>query len=141
MPIIMGVATSAVQAEQLLPYTVNGDAIMLPLGGVRGDARRGESLMANRQMSLCLLCHQGPFPEPHAQGTLGPDLKGIAMRLTEGQIRLRIIDMARLNPKTIMPSYYRIVDHMRIGEPWRGRPVLDAQAIEDIVAFLVTLKE
>ena len=125
----------------LLPYAVEGDAIPLPLTGERGDAMRGESLVMNRQASLCLLCHQGPFPDPHAQGTLAPDLRGVGMRLSEGQIRLRIVDMQRLNPSTIMPSYYRIADHARTGEAWRGKPVLEAQAIEDIVAYLVTLKE
>lgn len=125
----------------LLPYAVEGDAIPLPLTGERGDAMRGESLVMNRQASLCLLCHQGPFPEPHAQGTLAPDLRGVGMRLSEGQIRLRIVDMQRLNPSTIMPSYYRIADHARTGEAWRGKPVLEVQAIEDIVAYLVTLKE
>jgi sulfur-oxidizing protein SoxX len=141
MPIIMGVAASAAAAQQLLPYTVEGDAIMLPLTGLRGDARRGESLVADRQTSLCLLCHPAPLPEPHAQGTLAPDLKGVGSRLSEGQIRLRIIDMPRLNPQTIMPSYYRIADHDRVGVAWHGKPVLSAEAIEDIVAFLFTLKE
>jgi len=131
MPVVMS----------LLPYTVVGDAIPLPLTGQRGDAARGQSLVISRQASLCLLCHQGPFPEPHAQGTLAPDLRGVGSRLSEGQIRLRIVDMPRLNPSTIMPAYYRIADHARVGEAWRGKPVLKAQAIEDIVAFLATLRE
>ncbi|MGE0238912.1 MAG: sulfur oxidation c-type cytochrome SoxX [Parvibaculaceae bacterium] len=141
MPLVLGLAATAVPAQELMPYTVADDAIPLPLTAEKGDAARGEGLVANRQASLCLLCHQGPFPEPHAQGTLAPDLRGVGARLSEGQIRLRVVDMPRLDPSTIMPAYHTIAAHDRVGETWRGKPILAAQAIEDIVAFLVTLQE
>jgi L-cysteine S-thiosulfotransferase len=141
MPILLALAATGASAEPIQAYVVEGDAILEPLTRMRGDAARGEKLVMNRQQSLCLLCHQGPFPEPHMQGTLAPDLKGVGSRLSEGQIRLRVTDMPRLNPATIMPAYYRPVDHARMAQAWRGKPVLEAQAIEDIVAFLITLKE
>lgn len=141
MLLVISLAATTATAEPIRPYTVEGDAIMQPFTEQRGDAARGERLVMSRQTSLCLLCHQGPFPEPHMQGTLAPDLKGIGSRLSEGQIRLRIADMPRLNPQTIMPSYFRPADHARVAQAFRGKPVLEAQAIEDIVAFLVTLKE
>jgi sulfur-oxidizing protein SoxX len=125
----------------LLDYQVNGDAIERPLIGQPGDAARGEVLIADRRRSLCLLCHAGPFPDPHAQGTLAPNLGGVGARLSEGQLRLRVVDMRRVVPSSIMPSYYRIDGLERVAEPWQGKPVLTAEEIEDVVAFLVTLKE
>jgi sulfur-oxidizing protein SoxX len=140
-PALAALAVTAVTAEPLRPFVVEGDAIARSLTGRPGDARRGESLVADRRTSLCLLCHQGPLPEPHAQGTLAPDLKGVGRRLSTGQLRLRIVDMPRLDPVTIMPAYYRLAEHERIPAQWKSRPILAAQDIEDIVAFLVTLKE
>lgn len=128
-------------ADPMRPYSITGDAIAQPLAGRPGNASRGRELVANRPASLCLLCHQAPVPEPHAQGTLAPDFTGVGSRLSEGQIRLRIVDMAHIEHSTIMPSYYRVIDHARTAAVWRGRPVLAAEEIEDIVAFLVTLRE
>jgi L-cysteine S-thiosulfotransferase len=139
-PALAALAATAAMAEPLRPYAIEGDAIPRSLTGRPGDALRGEGLVADRRTSLCLLCHQGPLPEPHAQGTLAPDLKGVGSRLSAGQLRLRIVDMPRLNPSTLMPAYYRLAEHERIPVQWRGRPILTAQDIEDIIAFLVTLK-
>jgi sulfur-oxidizing protein SoxX len=92
-------------------------------------------------VGLCLLCHSGPFPEERFQGTIAPDLAGSGTRWSEGQLRLRLVDGTRLNPNTLMPSYYR-VDHLtRVGDAWRGKPILSAAQIEDVVAFLSTLRE
>jgi L-cysteine S-thiosulfotransferase len=124
-----------------LAYKVEGDAIPAPLTSERGDPARGRAIVVNRQMGLCLLCHTGPFPEEPLQGTLAPDLSGAGARLSAGQLRLRLVDSRRVNPATIMPSYYR-TDHLsRVGGPWRGKPVLTAQQIEDVVALLATLRE
>ena len=96
---------------------------------------------ANPLQGLCLLCHNGPFPEERMQGTLAPDLKGAGSRWSEGQLRLRIVDARRLNPNSIMPPYYRIDGLNRVAALLRGKPVLTAEQIEDVVAFLVTLRE
>ena len=95
--------------------------------------------MANRQVGLCLLCHSGPFPEERFQGNLAPDLRSAA-RLTEGQIRQRLVDPARANPQTIMPAYYRTEGLTRVAPSLRGKPILTAEQIEDVVAYLLTLK-
>ena len=113
---------------------------MRPLTGAPGDPARGQRIVGNRALGLCLLCHRGPFPE-EAQGTLAPDLAGAGARWSEGQLRLRIVDARRLNPTTIMPSYYRSDGLERVGSAWRGQPVLDAQQVEDVVAFLRTLRD
>ena len=127
-------------AQSLLPYVVTGDAIAASLTGAPGDATRGRALVLNRT-STCILCHSGPFPEEKFQGDLAPDLAGSGGRWSEGQLRLRIVDASRLNPATIMPSYYRIDGLQRVGPAWRGKPILSAEQIEDIVAYLASLRE
>ena len=117
------------------------DAIPESLTGVRGDPARGREIVANRQVGLCLLCHRGPFPEERLQGNLAPDLAGAGTRWSEGQLRLRIVDSARINPASIMPAYHRTQGLTRVAPAWRSKPVLSAQQIEDVVAFLMTLRD
>ena len=127
-------------AEELRSYAVVGDAIPMSLTGVPGDPFRGRAITVNRQ-STCILCHNGPFPEERFQGDLAPSLAGAGARWSEGQLRLRLVDASRLNPATIMPSYYRIDGLTRVGAAWRGKPILSAEQIEDVVAYLATLRE
>jgi sulfur-oxidizing protein SoxX len=127
-------------AQGLRPYAVVGDAIPASLTGAPGDAMRGRALVVERS-STCILCHSGPFPEQRFQGDVAPSLAGTGKRWSEGEIRLRLVDAARLNAATIMPSYYRIDGLDRVGRAWQGKPILTAEQIEDIVAYLVTLRE
>ena len=123
-------------------YVIDGDGIAAPLAGaVAGDAARGRSLVANRQASLCLLCHTGPIPEERFQGDLGPDLQGAGRRWSAPQLRLRIVDAGHFNPTTIMPSYYKTDGLNRVAPAFQGKTILTAQQIEDVVAWLLTLKE
>lgn len=131
----------AQQATGLQAVRVAGDAIPDSLTGVPGDAARGRAIVASRQTGLCLLCHAGPLPEERFQGNLAPDLAGAGSRWSEGQLRLRVVDARRLNPQTLMPAYYQVEGLERVGAAWQGRPVLAAQQIEDVVAFLRTLRE
>jgi sulfur-oxidizing protein SoxX len=117
------------------------DAIPASLTGAKGDPARGRAVVTNRQVGLCLLCHSGPFPEERFQGNLAPDLTGTGKRWSEGQLRLRIVDSSRINPATIMPAYHRTEGLVRVAPAWRGKPVLSAEQIEDVVAFLTTLRE
>jgi sulfur-oxidizing protein SoxX len=129
------------RAESLVPYTIVGDAIAASLTGVEGDPARGRKIVTNRQLGLCLLCHSGPFPEERFQGDLAPDLRGAGSRWSKGQLRLRIVDAAKLNPDTIMPPYYVVDGLTRVAQPLRGKPLLTTEQIEDVVAFLATLRE
>jgi len=115
------------------------DAIEKPLAA-KGDAARGRAIVASRQAGLCLLCHSGPFPGEAMMGNLAPSLQGVGGRLSEGQLRLRIVDSSRVNPQTIMPPYYRTTALERVAPAFRDKPVFDAQQVEDVVAFLATLR-
>ena len=130
----------AANAQALRPYALVGEAIPASLTGAPGDAVRGRALAVERS-STCILCHSGPFPEQSFQGDVAPSLAGTGRRWSEGEIRLRLVDASRLNAATIMPSYYRIDGLNRVGRTWQGKPILTAEQIEDIVAYLVTLRE
>jgi sulfur-oxidizing protein SoxX len=121
-------------------YAVVGDAIPQALGGLTGDAVRGRALVADRREGLCLLCHSGPFIEERFQGDLSTSLAGAGSRWTAGQLRLRVVDAKHLNPDTLMPTYHRTQGLQRVAAPWQGRTLFSAQQVEDVVAFLVTLK-
>ena len=111
-----------------------------PLTGAAGDAERGRKIVLDRHVGLCLLCHSGPFPEERFQGDLAPNLSGVGARLSAGQIRARIVDARRANPNTIMPPYFRTENLNRVAPAYRGKTVLTAEQVEDVVAFLATLK-
>jgi L-cysteine S-thiosulfotransferase len=140
--LVFGTAVHA-QTPTLPAYGVVDDTIAASLTGQAGDATRGALLLQQRQKSLCVLCHAGPFPDAHLQGTLGPDLTGVGSRLSSAQLRLRIVDMKRLNPQSIMPAYYAVVNDSgaRVAANWRGKPILSAEDVEDLVAYLQTLKQ
>jgi sulfur-oxidizing protein SoxX len=127
--------------EPLRSYVVVGDAIPASLTGASGDPEHGRAIVTNRQVGLCLLCHTGPFPQERFQGTLAPSLKGAGARSTEGQLRLRIVDASKLKPDTIMPPYYRVDGLERVAPSFQGKPILTAEQIEDVVAYLVTLRD
>lgn len=128
----------ALTQTALAPVTIMGDAIPLPLDGRTGDAGRGRTIATDTRKGLCPLCHTGLGGSAPA-GDLGPDLSDVGARLSEGQLRLRLVDGRVLNPATLMPSYYR-TDGTRVAAAWRGRPVLEAGEIEDVIAYLLTLK-
>ena len=128
-------------AQGAMPYIVVVDAIPKPLADKPGDAARGRAIVANRSVGLCLLCHSGPIAEERFQGDLAPSLAGAGGRWSVAQLRLRIVDGARLNPDTIMPPYYRTTGLQRVAKPFEGKTILTAEQIEDVVAYLATLKD
>ena len=126
---------AAPAAAQVAPFVVTGDAVEAPLDGLAGDAGRGARIVRNRETANCLICHTIPDPREIFMGEVGPPLAGVALRLTPGQMRLRI------NGAAVMPAYHRTADLLRVDPRFEGRPVLTAQEIEDVVAYLATLKE
>ncbi len=132
-----------IAALALSSFVVVGDGIPEPLTAAPGDALRGRAIVVNRQQGLCLLCHSGPFAEVREQGNLASPLQGAGTRWTAAQLRLRVADARRLDPNGLMPSLHRVppADRaQRVGAAWAGKTVLDAQQVEDVVAFLQTLR-
>jgi sulfur-oxidizing protein SoxX len=118
---------------------VEGDAIRERLAPAPGDAARGKAVVVSRD-SNCLLCHVVPDSGVRAMGNVGRPLAGVGARLTEAQLRLRVVDSMRLNRDAVMPSYYRVDDFNKVADAWRGKPILTAQEVEDTVAYLLTLR-
>lgn len=132
--------TSSRSADALRPFAIVGDSIPASLTGAKGNPARGRAIVLSRQVGLCLLCHTGPFPEERFQGDLAPDLRGVGARWSEGELRLRLVDARKLNPDTIMPPYYVVDGLNRVAPSFRGKPLLKAGQIEDVIAFLMTLR-
>jgi sulfur-oxidizing protein SoxX len=138
--LLLGAAGAAAADVPPGGYDVVGDGIPLPLTTTPGDAARGRAIVAGRQTGLCLLCHAAPIPEERLQGNIGTDLAGAGARWTVAQLRLRVADARRLNPATTMPATYRTDGLQQVGSAWQGRPLLSAQQVEDVVAYLGTLR-
>lgn len=116
---------------------VSRDSLAIP----HGDAVRGESIVTSRQVGLCLLCHSAPGTDPRVQGNLAPNLAGAGSRWSKAQLRERIANARAINPESIMPSYASTEGLNRVAQAWVGQPLLNAQQIEDVVAYLETLRE
>lgn len=137
---VVGLTTLAVaQTTPLVPYRVVDDAIPEPLTSTPGDPARGRALALDRSKGNCVTCHNMPV-NADFQGNLGPPLDGVASRWTAGELRLRIVDSKRINPESNMPSYYRVEGLTAVRRDWAGRPMLTAQEVEDILAYLLTLR-
>jgi len=124
-----------------LRLDTSGDGIPRRLPGTAaGNAERGRALLVERGAANCLLCHAFPDPALRIAGNVGPSLAGVGRKFSAAQLRLRIADIQKITPDAVMPSYYR-VDHLdRVAGEHRGKPILEGQQIEDLVAYLETLK-
>lgn len=138
--ISLSLMAAAAAAQEVVAYTVRGDGIDAPLTETPGDPLRGRALAASRQQGLCLLCHSAPLTEERFQGNLAPDLAGAGARYTEAQLRLRVVDVRRVHPGSLMPALHSTAKLSRVGDAWQGKPILTAQQVEDVVAWLATLR-
>lgn len=126
--------------DRLVSYRLVDDGIPQFLAAP-GDATRGKRIVANADLGNCLICHALPIREAPVFGTVGPDLAGIGARMPEAQLRLRIVNAKALNPATAMPAYYQVDGLQRVAARFAGRPILSAQQVEDVVAYLRTLTD
>lgn len=128
----------ATPPDATAPYRVQSDSIVEPLTAVAGDAGRGRVIVTGRDGN-CLLCHAIPETGERFMGNVAPALSRVGARLSASQLRLRIVDPTRLNPDAAMPSYHRVRGLDEVALPYRGKPILSAQQVEDVVAYLLTL--
>ena len=131
-----------VRDDGLKPYEVVGDiAIPKPLTDKPGDPANGRKLVANRKKGNCLACHKiEQMKDFLFHGEIGPELTDIASNMPASEMRLRLVNPKIVNPDTIMPAFYRVDGLYRVMKKFQGKPILTAQEIEDVIAFLVTLK-
>jgi sulfur-oxidizing protein SoxX len=117
-----------------LPVSFPPQSIPVSLTGAIGDPERGRQLLVSKQKGDCLSCHKLSTIAPAAdQGGIGAPLDGIASRLSEAQLRQVLVEPKAYFPDTMMPSYYKAAAD---GEA----PILTAAEVEDLVAYLKTLK-
>ena len=136
---LIGFAAAVVATTALAQsLEIAGDAIPKPLTAEPGDAARGRSVVVSRDQGGCTLCHE--VPGETRFGDIAPPLSGVGAKLSAGQLRLRVADSTRVTPDTPMPAYYRTQGLTQVAAPYRGKPILSAQQVEDVVAYLATLK-
>ena len=136
MLLLLGTAAAA--QEKLVPFRVVDGGIPRPLTDQPGDVARGRRLVFDRQKGNCLVCHA--VPGVNSPGDLGPDLAGVAGRHALAELRLRLVDPRRIDPDGRMPSFYRLDGLTRVAKGFAGKPLLEPREIEDVLAFLETLK-
>lgn len=113
----------------------------MPLTDGPADPERGLAVLRDGKKATCLICHSiSSIPDPD-QGTLGPSLDGVASRYGSDWLRQRIMDARVQTPDTIMPPYYSRKNLFRVADIWKGTTIYSAQDVEDVLAFLLTLKE
>ncbi|MCP5073137.1 MAG: sulfur oxidation c-type cytochrome SoxX [Rhodobacteraceae bacterium] len=116
--------------------------VNVSLTGVPGDPVAGKDAFVNRKQGNCLACHINDDASEHSfHGEVGPPLNGAADRWDEAQLRGIVINSKLTFEDTIMPSFYRLENGSRTMEKFVGKTILTAQQVEDIVAYLGTLKE
>jgi sulfur-oxidizing protein SoxX len=145
-PVLLAAATvwaadaTRVTDDHLTPYDVADLAVAQSLTGKPGDPAAGKTIMADRRLGNCLACHMAPIAEQTDQGSIGPDLAHVATRLTEGQLRLRLVNPKLVNPATAMPAFYRVDGLIQVASGSAGKPILSAEQVEDVLAYLETLR-
>ncbi len=130
------------QTPALVSFEIKDQAIAASLTGAKGDPKKGEAVVVNRLQGNCLACHVVTRTRPRALSRQHwPDPRRRRRPPERGEIRLRLVDGTKINPETMMPSFYRIDGLNRVLPNFRGKPVLTAEQVEDVVAYLLTLKE
>ena len=133
------------QAEDMVKFEITGGdepAIEKSLTGKAGDPVNGRKVAINRKKGNCLACHTVTIlKDVPYHGEVAPTLDGVAERYQPAQLRMMIVDQKKYFPDTIMPAMYRKADLHRVAKKFQGKTILTAQEVEDVLAFLLTLKD
>ena len=156
MKIQVAVACSAILVAsaafaEITPTAVSfsdDGSVALSLTGVAGNAEEGAKVASTRPLGNCVACHAVSALKADFQGNVGPELNGAADRWSEAQLRGIVVDAKHTFEGTVMPGMYKTGPYIRPGDAYTGKaakaelsPILTAQQVEDVVAFLMTLKE
>lgn len=142
------IASAAFAEIKPMDVVFEDGAITVSLSGATGNVEEGAEIM-NKGAGNCVACHQvTALAHVPFQGEIGPSLDGAADRWTEGELRGIVANAKQWFPETMMPAFYKTEGFIRLGDAYTGEahegdvaPLLTAQQIEDVVAFLMTLKE
>ena len=137
--VVAGAFAVGAQAQEMANVNIVDGKIPTSLTGKAGDAANGKKVVIHRQKGNCLACHHMPIPEQQFHGETGPDLSDVGARMNEPELRMRLVDAKVVSPDTMMPSFYK-TDLHRVSKKFEGKTILTAQEIEDVVAYLKTLK-
>ena len=137
---VAGTVAAGAQAADMVAYKVVDQTIPQSLTGKAGDPVNGKKVVINRKKGNCLACHVMPIPEQQFHGKTGPSLFGVGERMDAASLRMRVVDPKVVNPDTMMPSFYRKDGFHRVMKKFQGKTILSAQEVEDVVAYLQTLK-
>lgn len=139
--VVVLVAGAARADQQIAINIVDGTSIPKSLTGKPGDPAKGREVAINRRLGNCLACHTLPVPEQPFHGEIGPDLTAVANRMSEGELRLRVVNPKVVNEDSFMPAFFRHDGLHRVMKDFEGKTILTAEQVEDVVAYLLTLKE
>ncbi len=132
---------SAFADSHIKKYKIEDGAIKASLTGKTGDAAKGKKVAINRKKGNCLACHAiSDLKDQPFHGNVGPSLDGVASNYSEGELRLRIVNAKTSNEDTIMPAFYKVDGYNRLIKKFKGKSVLSAQEVEDVLAYVMTLK-
>lgn len=117
--------------------------VVASLTGSAGDVASGRSWFQDRKLGNCLACHQNDdLADQPFHGEVGPELNGVSDRYSEPELRAILVNSKMVfGDESIMPSFYRAKNGARTAEAFQGKPILTAQQVEDVIAYLLTLKE
>tara|TARA_B100000902_G_scaffold102366_1_gene104771 strand:+ start:140 stop:601 length:462 start_codon:yes stop_codon:yes gene_type:complete len=143
--ILVGLLCLQTAHAEVAPSEIVADeygAVVASLTGAAGDPANGRKVFMNRKQGNCLACHvNSEMSEQTFHGEVGPALDGVADRWTQAEIRGMIVNSKSVFEGTIMPAFYRDSGFNRTLKKFEGKTILKAQQVEDVVAYLLTLKE
>ncbi|WP_138934753.1 sulfur oxidation c-type cytochrome SoxX [Roseovarius arcticus] len=144
-------STGAATAAEIAPSDVSyvDGSVETSLTGVAGDAESGRTIVGNKGLGNCVACHQvTDLSDVPFQGEIGPMLDGAGDRWSEAELRGIVANAKMMFDESLMPSFYKTEGFIRPGKAYTGKaaddtlgPLLEAQQVEDVVAYLTTLKE
>ncbi|MEL7254954.1 MAG: sulfur oxidation c-type cytochrome SoxX [Pseudomonadota bacterium] len=136
-------ASTSVFAEDVKPVDVSyiDGTVEASLTGVAGDPVKGRAIFANRKQGNCLACHvNNDLSEETFHGEVGPPMDGVSERWSEAELRGIVTNSKEMFEGTIMPAFYVDAGYNRPLDDFAGASILTAQQVEDVVAYLMTLK-